>query len=200
MEQLITLVRSKGVSEKTIYATAPRPDIDALAAKCQELLDSIYALLPDDATAAGPHDTEAHRRCKKALNAFKSGITSTGKTLVEANLWSSVIQYCVVAADMNEQTPVWAEASHNKSRASVRTKLDQFALRAVTAIAKSKIDVFTSADEHLHLAESCRKKFPEIAAKLQSLERGALAERGPGPMESVDFEDPMISNTHLDIM
>lgn len=196
MEHLISLVRTNAVGEKVVYESTPPADIPALVGRCRDLRDGIYALLPGEAgTATSPYDAEAHRRCKKALAAFKSSVTSMGKTLVEASLWQSVIQYCVGAAEVNDQTPVWAEASHNKWRTSVVTKLEHFALRAVTAMGKSKTAVFNTRDELLGLAETCRKAFPAIAAKLEALKSGGAE----GPVERVDFDDPMISNTQLDL-
>lgn len=186
------------MSEKIVGDSVARVDLDSYVSKCKSLLEAINAQLPDDhSTASWPYDSDAHRRCKKALMAFKSNVTNMGKTLVEANLWTDVIRYCVEAAAVNDQTPVWTETSHNKSRTSVLSKLEQFAGRAATAIAKSKVDLFSSAAEQSRMTDICRTSFPDVATKLEGLNRGAVVKSGVERVQ--DFDDPMISNTRLDL-
>lgn len=198
MEQMIGLVRSNAVSEKIVTDSVARVDMNSYVSKCKSLLEAIRAQLPEDhSTASSPYGSDAHRRCKKALMAFKSSVTNMGKTLVEASLWIDVIRYCVEAAAVNDETPVWAETSHNKSRTSVLNKLEQFAARAATAIAKSKVFLFSSADEHSHVTDICRKSFPAVATKLEGLNRGAVVKSGVQRVQ--DFDDPMISHTRLDL-
>lgn len=194
---MIGFVRANTVAEKIVNDSVPPIDVSAYVLKCNDLRDAIYAQLTTEDPSSSPFDSEAHRRCKKALMTFKAKVTSMGKTLVDANLWADVIRYCVAAAEVNDRTPIWTETAHNKSRISLATKLEQFALRAATAIGKSKLDLFVSPNDRTQVIESCRKSFPTVATKLESIKRIAVAESGVDRMQN--FDDPMISNTGLDL-
>lgn len=195
VELLVGFVRSGAVPENAAWENVAPVDIASHVARCSVLREAIYAQIPD--AVPSKMDADTHRKCKKALVAFKNNIMSTGKMLQDANVWTDVIRYCVAAADVNQETPQWAEAAHNKLRQSVHTRLEQFATRAATSIGKSKVEVFTSATERMEITESCRKAFPAVAAKLDGIKRGALEESTAERMPH--FDNQMMGSGRLDM-
>lgn len=197
MEQIIQLVRSSAVPEKVINDITPRVDMDHFLSKCKSLKDSIIAQLPDDAlNSTQTLDGITYRKCKKAVTDYKNTVISMGKQLVDAALWSDVVLFCVAAARVTSETPVWVEAAHNKTRGIIRSKLEQFALKAATNMMKGKDAVDMNMDEHINLIKDCRDVFPDVAAKLQGND-GMVVD---GVLDRPrDFEGPMISATQLRI-
>lgn len=118
------------------------------------------------------------------------------KNLVEASLWTDVIDFCIAADTVNAETPVWSEAGHNRTKRSVRTKLEQFALKAATALSKPKEAAAFNPDDHARAMQACQGAFPDVVAKLKRQTPSAPTE---SLTRSQDFDDRMISTSQLDI-
>lgn len=183
------LVHSSAVHEKAVLDNIPSVDINHFVAECQKSCDAIFRVLSDgEPLESLVPDANAYRKCKKALMAFKNVVSVMGRTLIEASLWIDVIRYCIPAAQINAQTPVWHDAAHNKTKSQVHAKLNQLAMRAVKALSRAKETAF--APDAVSLIDACRTPFPQVATSLAELVASGRIQVGIPPVPHLGSQLP----------
>ncbi|GBP43574.1 Tethering factor for nuclear proteasome sts1 [Eumeta japonica] len=128
--------------ETEIKNEMPAPDLAPLEEKLKYLKTNIYNSLPSSRLTSKT-DSPAFSRVKTHLAAFKKCVLDQGKTLVESQHWSSILQYVSMAWGYVRATPVWDNTPHNAQRKQCFKALMAFCM---TALKKGNLDAKTLAE------------------------------------------------------
>lgn len=158
VDELVELVRCGAVEESIVCKVMKRIDVEALIGQCEEMVEQIYMMIPEDA-GRGRMDGEMVKRCKKLMTRFKMRINNMGKTLVEGQYWKEVVEFCVGAAEVSRKLSGWGEGALDKMRASIHGKLGQFVTKSVKKMGNGKGEGEGMGAE---LLERCRIVFAGV--------------------------------------
>jgi len=95
----------------------PKPDLSGLITHLTYLSQNIYKNIPVSRLSTRTNSM-AYNRVSVHLSAFKKSLLEDLAMLLEAGQWASVLEYVIMAWDIVQATPVWANPPHNASRNS----------------------------------------------------------------------------------
>jgi len=117
VDLLASLIDTDPSIASNLQKLLPKPDLSGLRTHLTYLSQNIYKDIP--VSRLSPRtDSMAYNRVSVHLSAFKKSLLEDLAMLLEAGQWASVLEYVIMAWEIVQATPIWANPIHNTSRNS----------------------------------------------------------------------------------
>jgi len=114
---LASLIDTDPSIASNLQKLLPKPDLSGLIIHLTYLSQNIYKDIP--VSRSSPRtDSMAYNRVSVHLSAFKKSLLEDLALLLGAGQWASVLEYVIMAWEIVQATPIWANPIHNTSRNS----------------------------------------------------------------------------------
>ncbi|KAK7020682.1 hypothetical protein SK128_007727, partial [Halocaridina rubra] len=116
-----------------ISGILPQPDIRQMEEKLNHQKKAIFKSLPVSRLASKT-DSPAFNKASPHLLNFKKTLQEQCTQLIEAEQWTSLVDYCLIAWSYARATPVWDSHLHNNTRRQCFKSLAQNCLQGLRAV------------------------------------------------------------------